>query len=155
MEGAFLVFLDPHVPLLLGLVLAALVLFVRWQETGDRSAYAMGAVAAVLAPVWILGMLVVHFVFRDRSPLPTATGHLDPFPWVIAWTYWILGLVVVLALLWFTLRPLWLTGGFLSAPQSEVRKRFKSLETSWQFALGTLVAAKGLVLVFLLLERWI
>lgn len=154
-EGALLAFLDPHVPLLLALLVVAIVFFARWQETADRSAYAIGSAAAILVPLWILGRLTVVFFPGGHDILPAGTDDLPIATWIVVWAYWVLGLVVLLAVLWFTLRPMWLTGLFLAAPQSEVRRRFKSLESNWQFAVAGLLVAKGLVLVFALVEPWL
>lgn len=152
--GAFLAFLDPHVPLLLALLIAALFLFSRWLESGDRSAYIVGTAAAITAPAWVIGVLVVRFVWGDTAILPAASGEVT-FAWVLGWVFWVLGGLLLLALLWFTLRPLWLTGLFMMAPQGQVRRRFKKLEANWQLAVATLIAAKAVVLVVALIAPWL
>lgn len=154
-EGAFLAFLDPYVPLLLALLVASLWLFTRWLDTGDRSAYAVGAAAAVLAPVWVLGALFLRFVEGGRGVFPVGLEQEPLFAWSIGWVFWVIGLVLVLALLWFLVWPLTLTGAFLFAPQGQVRRRFKTLETSWQFGIAALLAVKAAVLLFDLLDPYI
>lgn len=153
--GAFLAFLDPHVTFLLVLLLAALFLFSRWLESADRSAYIVGTAAAIAAPVWVVGRLVVRFVDERHGLLPEHRQDGFLYLEILDWAFWGVGGLLLLAILWFMVRPLWLTGLFMMAPQGEVRRRYKSLEANWQLGIAALIAAKALVLLNVLLDLWL
>ncbi|MBW3581839.1 MAG: hypothetical protein KY455_01955 [Euryarchaeota archaeon] len=134
---------DPVVLFVLGLLLATLVLFQRWQDTGDRSAYAIGALAAISAPV--LATFYLGWLWTSE-PEWYAAG------WRTQVTGW--GLVVfALPFLFFSWRPVVQTGFFAIASQTRIRRIYHGLETSWQYALSTLVAGQLIAVVWAVVQH--
>lgn len=153
-EGAALQLLSSHAAFVGLLLVAALFLFTRWLETGDRSAYAIGAFCGVVAPAWmlvVLGLLLSNDVFAFINDVPSDGWFIMGLSILIR----LAGLALIVAILWATLRPLWVTGLFLTAPQGEVRRRWKKVETAWQFGIAFLVGAKVLGLLVSVAARWL
>ncbi len=140
---------------LLALTFGALFLFTRWAETGDRSAYAVGTLAGITVPVWLLLRIILGFANDPLflvNDVPSDAGAVRA---AFLWSLRLLGLAVLIATLVAATRPLWVTGLFLRAPQGEVRKVFKRLEASWQLVVALFIGAR--ILVFVLedvLARW-
>ena len=138
--GSALDVLAAHAPFLLVLVVAGIVLLVRWLENGDRSSYAVGAACGVAAAGYLLVILVVALAEDPAALFAVADGG-GHWAYVLGWAEALAGLVLIAVALFGTLRPLAVTGAFLAAPQGTVRRRFKAVESSWQLAIGAFGAA--------------
>lgn len=135
--------IDPVALFLLGLLVVALMLFQRWQDSGDRSAYAIGALAAVATPLVATFYLVWSYL---EDPFFAQGG------WRHQATGW--GIVVfALPFLFFAWRPVVVTGFFALASQNRIRRLYHSLDTSWQYALSTLIVGQLVLIVWRSVEK--
>lgn len=135
---------------ILVILLGAMWLLHRWKDSGDRSAYAVGAFLAIVAPLLALSetlMDVQVLVAGPGAGIPAQA--VEPMRTVVSWAVYLqhaVSLAAGLVFLFFATRPWFLTGVFAFAPQAKVRNEYHRIESSWQYAVGTWVA--GFVAVY-------
>ncbi len=129
--------------------LAALMMLVRWKETGDRSAYAIGAAFAIVGPVLVAVVLVNHFMHIGE--IWSLVDH--------SWTSMVSQIAELAGGVAFVVLGVWvwvITGVFAFATQQAIRQRFHRIETLLQYSAavaGTAYAMVMLLRAYVAFER--